>query len=134
MVIGMVGIEGIAVGMVGSEVAGSGGRVTLGTVGMVGMVGFGKDEGIWVLGKGGNVVGFSKAGAVGKAGKVGISNGGSVAFGIVGTAGNGVNVTLGRVVGTVCSRWRAARVVWTLESDSAKIIDKAKQQRKAAIV
>ena len=101
MVVGMVGIEGIAVGMVGSEVAGSGGRVTLGTVGMVG---FGKDEGIWVLGKGGNVVGFGKIGAVGNAGKVGISNGGSVAFGMVGTAGNGGSVTLGRIVGTVCSR------------------------------
>ena len=54
MVVGIVGIEGIVVGMVGNEVAGNGGRVTFGIVGMAGKVGFGRD-GIWVLGKGGNV-------------------------------------------------------------------------------
>ncbi|PSS30018.1 Histidine-rich protein like [Actinidia chinensis var. chinensis] len=62
----IIEIEGIAIGMVGS-----GGRITLGTMGMVGMVGFGKDEGIWVLGKGGNVVGFGKVRAVGSVGNVG---------------------------------------------------------------
>ncbi|CAL5373720.1 unnamed protein product [Camellia sinensis] len=74
MVVGMVGNEGIVVGMVGSEAAGNGGRVTLGSVGMVvGNAGFGKDDGIWVLGKGGNVV-FGKVGATGIVG-----NGGNVA-------------------------------------------------------
>ncbi|PSS30019.1 hypothetical protein CEY00_Acc05402 [Actinidia chinensis var. chinensis] len=97
----MVGIEG----MVGSEVAGSGGRVTLGTAGMVGNVGIGKEDGIWVLGKGGNVVGFGKVG-VGSVGKAVLGNGGSVACGMVGIVGNGGNATLGRagIVGTVCSR------------------------------
>ena len=46
-IVGIVGIDGIVVGMVGNGVAGRGGRV-------VGKVGFGK-EGIWVLGNGGNV-------------------------------------------------------------------------------
>ncbi|KAA8546738.1 hypothetical protein F0562_003167 [Nyssa sinensis] len=55
-IVGMVGIEGIVVGMVGS-----GGSVTLGTVGMDGNVGFGRD-GIWMLGNGGNV-GFGRVGA-----------------------------------------------------------------------
>ncbi|KAA8535261.1 hypothetical protein F0562_030264 [Nyssa sinensis] len=41
IVVRMVGIEGIVVGMVSSEVAGSGGSVTCGTVGMVGK------DGIW---------------------------------------------------------------------------------------
>ena len=132
----MVGIEGIAVGMVGSEVAGSGGRVTLGTAGMVGNVGIGKEDGIWLLGKGGNVVGFGKVGAVGSVGKAVLGNGGSVACGMVGIVGNGGNATLGRagIVGTVCSRWRAARVVWVLESANAKIRDRTKQCWKAAIV
>ncbi|XP_057496720.1 uncharacterized protein LOC130781535 [Actinidia eriantha] len=124
MVVGMVGIEGNVVGNVGSEVAGSGGRVTLGTAGMVGSVGIGKDEGIWVLGKGGNVVGFGKVGAVGSVGKAVVGNGGSVAWGMVGIAGNGGNAT----VGTVCSRWRAAQVVWTLDSDSVKNRKRAKQR------
>ncbi|GFS35070.1 hypothetical protein Acr_00g0037650 [Actinidia rufa] len=121
MVVGMVGIEGNVVGNVGSEVAGSGGRLTLGTAGMVGSVGIGKDEGIWVVGNGGNVVGFGKVGAVGKAV---LGNGGSVAWGMVGIAGNGGNAT----VGTVCSRWRAAVVVWTIDSDSAKNRERAKQR------
>ena len=124
MVVGMVGIEGNVVGNVGSEVAGSGGRLTLGTAGMVGSVGIGKDEGIWVLGKGGNVVGFGKVGAVGSVGKAVVGNGGSVAWGMVGIAGNGGNAT----VGTVCSRWRAAQVVWTLDSDSVKNRERAKQR------
>ena len=45
-IVGIVGIDGIVVGMVGNGVAGKGGRV-------VGKDGFGK-EGIWVLGNGGN--------------------------------------------------------------------------------
>ena len=49
IVVGMVRMEGIVVGMVGSGTAGRGGSVTLGTVGMVGNVG------TWVLGNGGNV-------------------------------------------------------------------------------
>ena len=136
MVVGMVGIEGNVVGMVGSEVAGSGGRVTLGPAGMVGNVGIGKDDGIWVLGKGGNVVGFGKVGAVGNVGKAVLGNGGSVACGMVGTVGNGGNATLGRagIVGTVCSSWRAAQVIWVLESANAKIRDRTKQCWKAAIV
>ena len=47
--VGMVGIEGIVVGMVGNGLAGRGGSVTLGTLGKVGNVG------TWVLGNGGNV-------------------------------------------------------------------------------
>ncbi|GMP25909.1 hypothetical protein CsSME_00002557 [Camellia sinensis var. sinensis] len=120
----MVGIEGI-VGMVGSEVAGSGGRVSLG---MAGTVGFGKDDGIWVLGKGGNV-GFGKVGAAGSAGIAVLGNGGNVVWGMVGTEGNGGNTTLGRdgIAGTICSRVRAARVIWMLESDKAMIRESAKQ-------
>ncbi|CAK9169175.1 unnamed protein product [Ilex paraguariensis] len=67
-VVGMEGIEG----MVGREVAGSGGSDTFGMAGMVG------SEGIWVAGRGGNV-GFGKVGAVGI---VGIAvNGGSEGLG-----------------------------------------------------
>ncbi|KAI8017222.1 hypothetical protein LOK49_LG04G01454 [Camellia lanceoleosa] len=123
MVVGMVGNEGIVVGMVGSEAAGNGGRVTLGSVGMV----VGKVDGIWVLGKGGNV-GFGKVGAAGIVG-----NGGNVAWGMVGIVGNGGSVTFGRdgIEGTVaCSSWRAARaatVVCMLESDNAMIRDTTKQ-------
>ncbi|XP_057500877.1 uncharacterized protein LOC130784905 [Actinidia eriantha] len=92
----MVGIEGIVVGNVGREVAGRGGRVTLGKAGMVGNVGIlGKEDGIWVLGSGGNV-GFGRAGIVG-------NGGGSIAVGRVGMAGSG---------GRVWSRWRAAKLVW----------------------
>ncbi|PSS36669.1 Vegetative cell wall protein gp1-like [Actinidia chinensis var. chinensis] len=88
----MVGIEGIVVGVVGSEVAaGSGGRVTLGVAGIVGNAGiFDKDVGIWVLGSGGSI-GFGELGAVG------IGNGGNV--------------------GTVWSKWRAATVTWMPEND-----------------
>lgn len=43
------GIVGNVVGMLGSEVAGKGGRVTFGIAGMVGNTGFGKD-GICVVG------------------------------------------------------------------------------------
>lgn len=97
----------------------------MGTV--VGNVGFGKDNGIWVLGKGGNV-GFGKVGAAGIVG-----NGGNVAWGMVGIVGNGGSVTFGRdgIEGTVvCSSWRAGRaatVVWMLESDNAMIRDTTKQ-------
>ncbi|GMP25902.1 hypothetical protein CsSME_00002556 [Camellia sinensis var. sinensis] len=103
----MVGIEGIIVGMVGSAVAGSGGRVSLGTVGMVG-----KDEGIWVLGNGGNV--GSTVGIVGK--------------GVFGIVGNGGNATLGRegIEGTVCNRLRAARLIWVLENASTITRDRTK--------
>ncbi|CAL5365192.1 unnamed protein product [Camellia sinensis] len=108
----MVGIEGIIVGMVGSAVAGSGGRVSLGTVGMVGKVGFGKDDGIWVLGNGGNV--GSTVGIVGK--------------GVFGIVGNGGNATLGRegIEGTVCNRLRAARLIWVLENASTITRDRTK--------
>lgn len=44
---GMVGIEGIVVGNLGSGLAGNGGRV----VGIVGNAGFGKD-GVWEVGNG----------------------------------------------------------------------------------
>ena len=51
-----------------------------------------------------------------------------MAWGMVGIVGNGGNVTLGRdgIGGTVCSRWRAAWVVWVLENDNAKIRDRTK--------
>ncbi|KAK2985702.1 hypothetical protein RJ640_011930 [Escallonia rubra] len=77
-VVGMLGIEGMMVGMVG----------------MVGSVGFGRD-GIWVLGKGGNVGFIKVAGIVGSVGKEVAGNGGSTAVGSVGMAGNGGNVALG---------------------------------------
>ncbi|RXI07873.1 hypothetical protein DVH24_014439 [Malus domestica] len=83
-----------------------GGKVALGCVG---------NEG-----NGGNVV----LGCVGNEG-----NGGNVVLGRVGTEGNGGNVVFGRdgMVGTgsagggaagVSKRWRAAWLIWTLESDS----------------
>ncbi|KAM7515771.1 hypothetical protein LguiA_005354 [Lonicera macranthoides] len=112
MVVGMFGIEGIVVGMLGR-----GGNVTFGIVGMVGKVGS------WVLGKGGKV-GFGVVGAVGNVGKGVVGNGGNVVLGSAGMAGNGGIV--GRVGSEVCNRWRAARVVWRLESTNATI--------KAAIV
>ncbi|CAL5365180.1 unnamed protein product [Camellia sinensis] len=109
----MVGIEGIVVGIVGSEVAGSGGRVNVGRVGMVGSVGLGKVDGIWVLGSGGSV-GIGKLGIVGIVGK--------------GILGNGGNVTLGRdgIVGVVCSRLRPAKLIWMLENESIKTRDRTK--------
>ncbi|KAK1587301.1 hypothetical protein Q3G72_011583 [Acer saccharum] len=106
---GMVGIEGIVVGMVGSGVEGNGGSVTFGAVGKVGSVGFGKD-GIWVVGKGGNVafgrlgnggrVPLGRVGCVGSVGNGVDGNGGSVALGrvgCVGRVGNGVEGSGGRV-------------------------------------
>ncbi|KAI9165765.1 hypothetical protein LWI28_019990 [Acer negundo] len=106
---GMVGIEGIVVGMVGSGVEGNGGSVTFGAVGKVGSVGFGKD-GIWVVGKGGNVAfGRLGNGVDGNGGRVGCvgsvgngvdGNGGSVALGrvgCVGRVGNGVEGNGGKV-------------------------------------
>ncbi|TXG60098.1 hypothetical protein EZV62_014671 [Acer yangbiense] len=89
---GMVGIEGIVVGTVGSGIEGNGGSVTFGAVGKVGSVGFGKD-GIWVVGKGGNV-------AFGRLGNGVDGNGGRVALGrvgCVGSVGNGVDGNGGRV-------------------------------------
>ena len=113
----------------GREVAGRGGRVTLGTAGMLGNVGIGRDDGIWVLGSGGNV-GFGRVGIVG-------NGGGSVAVGSVGMAGSGGSVVLGRVGigGIAWSRWRAARLVWVLEKDSTTAIDRiTKLLVKSAIV
>ncbi|KAK3013232.1 hypothetical protein RJ639_009050 [Escallonia herrerae] len=103
-VIGMLGIEGIVVGMVS----------------MVGSLGFGGD-GIWVLGRGGNV-GFGKvAGVVGSVGKEVAGNGGNTAVGSVGMAGNGGSVAFGTagMMGSarsggepaICSSWRAAKLI-----------------------
>lgn len=50
-----------------------------------------------------------------------VGNGGSVVVGSVGMAGNGGIV--GSVGCEVCSRWRAAKVVWKLESITAMIKD-----------
>ncbi|GFY90796.1 hypothetical protein Acr_07g0009930 [Actinidia rufa] len=96
MVVGIVGIKGIVVGRLGSEVAGNGGSVPFGIAGMVGNVG------IWVLGKGGSAVDFGRVGgAVGSVGSGVVGNGGNVAtLGNVGIAGSGGSVT--------CKRWRAA--------------------------
>ncbi|KAF7133037.1 hypothetical protein RHSIM_Rhsim09G0035400 [Rhododendron simsii] len=82
--------------MVGSELAGRGGRVILGTEGMVGIggnVGFGKVGTVGIVGKGvvgidGNV-GFGKVGTVGIVGKGVVGSGGNVAWGTVGIAGSG---------------------------------------------
>ncbi|KAM7519726.1 hypothetical protein LguiB_018688 [Lonicera macranthoides] len=112
MVVGMGGIEGIVVGMVGSEVDGSGGSATFGMVGIEGKVG------IWVLGKGGKA-NFGRVGPVGSVGKGTAGNGGSVVLGRVGMASDGGSV--GSVGREDCSRWRAARVVWRLESTNATI-------------
>ncbi|KAK3004476.1 hypothetical protein RJ639_019583 [Escallonia herrerae] len=126
-VVGMAGIDGIVVGMVGSEVAGKGGSVTFGTAGIVGKVGFGKD-GIWVLGSGGNEDFGKVVGAVGSVGKGVVGIGGNAALGSVGMAGSGGNVAFGKggIVGSagaaggeVCNSWRAARLTWMLESDNA---------------
>ncbi|KAM7515772.1 hypothetical protein LguiA_005355 [Lonicera macranthoides] len=108
----MGGIEGIVVGMVGSEVDGSGGSATFGMVGIEGKVG------IWVLGKGGKA-NFGRVGPVGGVGKGTAGNGGSVVLGRVGMAGDGGSV--GSVGREDCSKWRAARVVWRLESTNATI-------------
>lgn len=121
---------GILVGMVGKGVAGSGGRVTLGTVlGNVGKVGFGRD-GIWVLGNGGNVV-FGRGGMgllVGKVGKVGLGS-------PVGNVGSGGNVTLGRDgivgcgnAGAACRRCRAAKLVLMLDKHNAATIMETRKQ------
>ncbi|KAI8030348.1 hypothetical protein LOK49_LG01G02222 [Camellia lanceoleosa] len=126
IVVGMDGIEGIVVGMVGSEVAGSGGRVNLGTVDGIWVVGSGGNvDGILVVGSGGNV-GIGKLGIVGIVGKAVLGNGGNGAWGTVGIAGSGGSVTLGidGIVGTVCSRLRAARHMWMLDNDSITARDR----------
>ncbi|PRQ48495.1 hypothetical protein RchiOBHm_Chr2g0111361 [Rosa chinensis] len=127
---GMVGNEGIFVGMVGTGVTGSGGGVTLGAAGMVGRVGFGK-EGIWMLGSGGIVV-------LGRDGMGLIVNGGNVGFGREGREGT---ATLGRdgIVGTgnavACRRFRAAKLVSMLDKHNAATIkDNRKQRLKLAIL
>ncbi|CAL5323757.1 unnamed protein product [Camellia sinensis] len=134
------------VGIVGSEFAGRGDRVIFGTVNGI----VGKDDGIWVLGNGGNVgfvkvgtfgkvvvgiggnVGFGKVGgAVGSVGKGVVGIGDNVGFGKVGIdAGNGGNVSLGTagIAGIVCRRWRVARLVWMLESDNANVRERTKQR------
>lgn len=120
----MVGIEGNVVGMVGSGVAGNGGRLILGTVGMVGSVGFGKAVGIWALGSGGNAVGIVGSGC--GWGKVGIAGiGGSATVGNAGIVG-----MVGVVV--VWSRFRAPRHVWMVEKDRTMMRERSKLE--AAIV
>lgn len=120
----MVGIEGNVVGMVGSGVAGNGGRVILGTAGMVGSVGFGKAVGIWALGSGGNAVGIVGSGC---------------GWGTVGIAGIGGSATLGNagIVGmvgvvVVWSRFRAPWLVWMVEKDRTMMRERSKLE--AAIV
>ncbi|KAL7230609.1 hypothetical protein ACSBR2_008974 [Camellia fascicularis] len=85
---------------------------------MVGNVGFGKDDGIWVLGSGGNVGIVGKVGIAGIVGKVGT----------VGIVGNGGNVTFGSdgIAGTVWRRLRAAKLIWMLESDITMNTDRTK--------
>ncbi|XP_068319666.1 uncharacterized protein [Pyrus communis] len=112
---GMVGIEGIVVGNLGSGLAGIG--VAFGRVGTVGRVGNGVE-----------------------------GRGGKVALGIVGSEGSGGNVVLGRdgIVGTtnaggeaaagVSKRWRAAWLMWMLESDSTTTKDKVKKSLGVAMV
>lgn len=101
-VIGILGNEGIVVGIVG-RLAGNGGNVTFGiVVGIFGSVGFGSvgfgRVGIWGLGRGG--------------GKMGLGSGGSV--GSTGTAGGA----------GVSRRWRAAwpMSMLEMESDTSKRI------------
>lgn len=135
IVAGMVGIEGIAVGMDGSR-----GRVTLGTVGMVGSVGFGNADGIWALGSGGSVVGtvgIVVGSGVGRVawGTVGIAgSGGSVTLGMEGIVGNVGIVGIVGIVGFDWRRWRAPRLVWMVENDRTMIRDRTKVGLKAAIV
>ncbi|KAM0976074.1 hypothetical protein ACFX2C_019024 [Malus domestica] len=93
-------------------------------VGTVGSVGNG------VEGRGGGKVAL---GCVGNEG-----NGGNVVFGRVGIEGNGGIVVFGRdgIVGTVnagggaagvSKRWRAAWLIWTLESDSTATENRRKK-------
>ena len=135
-IVGMVGIDGIVVGIVGNGVAGKGGRV-------VGKDRFGK-EGIWVLGNGGNVD-FGRIGWVGKVGNGVLDSGGNVAWGSVGTEGNGGNVTVGRdgIVGSVnagggaagvSNSWRAAKLILTLDRDNVTIKANMKTCLELAIV
>ena len=121
IVVGMVGIDGIVVGMVGNGVAGKGGRV-------VGKDGFGK-EGIWVLGNGGNVV----FGSDGNGGSVVVGSGGNVAWGSVGTEGNGGNVGRDGAAG-VCNSWRVAKLILKLDKNSVTINAKMKTCLQLAIV
>ena len=81
------GIEGIAVGILGSgSMLGNGGKVTFGTPGMVGRLGSGGNVGLgrdgWVVGKVGNG-GWGRLGIVGK--------GGNAGFGKFGNEGRGGN-------------------------------------------
>ncbi|XP_057492458.1 uncharacterized protein LOC130778067 [Actinidia eriantha] len=112
MVVGIVGIEGIVVGRLGSEVAGNGGSVTFGITGMVGNVG------IWVLGKSGSAVDFCRVcGVVGGRGVLG--NGGNVvALGNVGITGSGGSVT--------CKRWRAATDGLLPQRDNAMATERSR--------
>ncbi|KAL3524898.1 hypothetical protein ACH5RR_013270 [Cinchona calisaya] len=108
-------MEGIVVGMLGSDVAGRGGSVTFGVAGR-----FGKDG--KVLGNGGTV-GFGRVGIVG----IEAGNGGNVVAGIVGIAGNGCTLGIDGIVGTtvgdVCSSWRAAaKLISMLETDKIMMI------------
>jgi len=91
----VVGIEG----KLGSEVAGSGGRVSFGMVGMVGRDGCGRDG---IVGKGGTLP-WGCVGIVGKEGMPG-------KFGAV-----------------VCKRWRAARPISMHEKEIAMRKAKMKQ-------
>ncbi|KAI8540857.1 hypothetical protein RHMOL_Rhmol08G0017200 [Rhododendron molle] len=115
--------------MVGSVVAGSGGRVILGTEGMVGIgsnVGFGKFGTVDIVGKGvvgiGGNVGFGKVGTDGIVGKGVVGSGGNVAWGTVGIAGSGGSLGIdGIAAGPACISCRAAKVKWILDRDNARI-------------
>ncbi|XP_061999448.1 uncharacterized protein LOC133716808 [Rosa rugosa] len=121
IVIGMLGSEGIVVGKVGNVVAGSGGRVNLGAVGRFGNVGLGRD-GIWVLGRGGIcVVGFGSGGNGGRG--VGIGSGGTAPL------GTGINGT------DVCNRCLAPKLMSMLDKhNAATMIDNREQCLRPAIL
>ena len=116
MVVGIVGIEGIVVGRLGSEVAGNGGSATFGIAGMVGNVG------IWVLGKSGSAVDFGRVcGTVGSVGRGVVGNGGNVAaLGNVGIVGSGGSVT--------CKRWRAATDGLLPKRDNAMATERSRNR------
>ncbi|CAB4283857.1 unnamed protein product [Prunus armeniaca] len=123
------GIVGIVEGIL---MVGIGGNV-VGNVGNCGLAGNGGNA----VGKVGNV-GFGRVGAVGSVGKEGFEgsvgsegNGGSVGFGrdgIVGIASAGGGAAAG-----VSKRWRAAWLIWVLETNTTTK-EKMKQSLGKAMV
>ena len=120
IVVGIVGSEGIVVGKDGNVVAGSGGRVNLGAVGRFGNVGFGRD-GIWVPGTDGIcVVGFGRVGNGGSV--VGIGN----VEGNEGSGGNPFGIGIDGI--EICNRCLAPKLMSMLDKHNAAIMTDNREQ------